>query len=59
VNLICHLFRETAKINTIAVASCCNDEFLLSFVLDKVRAEFLSMGIYAILLIRTHSQINS
>ena len=56
VDLICHLFRETAKIDSITVASCCNDEFLLSFVLDELRAEFLSMRIYAIP-IRTLSAI--
>ena len=53
-NLVCHLFRETAKIYRITVANCCNDEFLLSFMLDKLRAEFLSMCIYTIL-IRTLS----
>jgi hypothetical protein len=51
------LFRETAKINSMTVANYCNDEFLLSSVLDELRAEFLSMRIYAIL-IRPHSQIN-
>jgi hypothetical protein len=54
VDLICHLFCETAKIDSITVASRCNDEFLLSFVLDELRAEFLSMSIYAII-IRTLS----
>jgi len=48
VDLICHLFRETAKIDSITVASRRNDKFLLSFVLDELRAEFLGMGIYAI-----------
>ena len=47
-DLICHLFRETAKIDSMTVANYCNDEFLLSFMLDKLRAEFFSMGIYAI-----------
>jgi hypothetical protein len=56
VDLIRHLFRETAKIDSITVASRCNDEFLLSFVLDELRAEFFSMGIYAIL-IRTLSAL--
>jgi hypothetical protein len=56
VDLICHLFRETAKINSMTVANCCNDEFLLSFVLNELRAEFISMGIYAIL-IRTFSAL--
>ena len=49
-DLICHLFRETAKINSITVANCCNNKFLLSFVLDKMRTEFLSMSIYAIII---------
>jgi len=41
-----HLFRERAKVNSITVSDCFDDKFLLSFVLDKLRAEFLSMGIY-------------
>jgi hypothetical protein len=55
-DLICHLFRETAKIHGITVATCYNDKFLLSFVLDKLRTEFLSMGVYTIL-IRTYSAL--
>ena len=49
-DLICHLFCETAKINSITVANCCNDEFFLSFVLDELRTEFLGMSIYAMLI---------
>jgi len=46
VDLLGHLFRERAKVNIVTVSVCFDDKFLLSLVLDKLRAEFLSMGIY-------------
>jgi hypothetical protein len=40
-----HLFREKAEVDSVAGANGFDDKFLLPFVLDKMRAEFFSMGI--------------
>ncbi len=45
VNQPCHLLCETAKVNTISIATCRDYKVLLSFMLDKVTAELFSMSI--------------